>query len=144
MSGKITDARIEQLNSLRDKRDELIGKIQKEKEGMQTILDSMDEVTQDSTQSSSRAAKDKRGREKDKSNFSHDDAIEIHQMAIKRLEEDYAHVVEELEVAVRKQDVLGRAFPLGGIGRAGLADHADRRRRHPRVQPGRGAGAVPV
>ena len=97
MSGKITDARIEQLNSLRDKRDELIGKIQKEKEGMQTILDSMDEVTQDSTQSSSRAAKDKRGREKDKSNFSHDDAIEIHQMAIKRLEEDYAHVVEELE-----------------------------------------------
>jgi hypothetical protein len=64
---------------------------------MQAILDSMDEVTQDSTQSSSRAAKDKRRKEKDRSNFSHDDAVEIHQMAIERLEEDYAHVVKELE-----------------------------------------------
>jgi hypothetical protein len=97
MSGRITDARIGQLNSLRDKRDELIGKIQKEREGMKGILDSMDEVTQDSTLSSTRAAKNKRGREKGKSKFSHDDVIEIHQIAIKRLEEDYAHVIEELE-----------------------------------------------
>jgi hypothetical protein len=97
MSGKITDARIEELRTLRDRRDELSGKIEKEKEGMQAILDSMDEVTQDSTQSSSRAAKDKRRKEKDRSNFSHDDAVEIHQMAIERLEEDYAHVVKELE-----------------------------------------------
>lgn len=64
---------------------------------MQAILDSMDEVTQDSTQSSLRAAKDKRGKEKDKSNFSHNDAVEIYQMAIKRLEEDNAHIVKELE-----------------------------------------------
>jgi hypothetical protein len=40
MSGELTDARIEQLKSLRDKRDELIGKIEKEKEGMQAIPDS--------------------------------------------------------------------------------------------------------
>ncbi len=65
---KITDSRIEELKRLRDKRDELTRKIEKEKEGMQAILDSMEEVTQESTQSSSRAAKDKRGREKDQSN----------------------------------------------------------------------------
>ena len=40
-------------------------KIEKEKEGIQAILDSMDEVTQDSTQSSSTAAKDKPRKEKD-------------------------------------------------------------------------------
>jgi prefoldin subunit 5 len=97
MSGKITDARIEHLRSLRDRRDKLSRKIEKEKEGMQAVLDSMDEVTQDSTQSSSRAAKEKRAKEKDRANFSHDDAVEIHQMAIERLKEDYAQVVKELE-----------------------------------------------
>jgi prefoldin subunit 5 len=97
ITGKITDARIGELKRLRDKRDGLKGKIKKEKEGIQAILDSIDELTQDSTQSSSRAAKDKQRRQKDESNFSHDDAIEIYQMAIKRLEEDYTHVVEELE-----------------------------------------------
>jgi hypothetical protein len=45
MFRKITYARIEQLKSLRDKRDELTRKIEKEKEGMQAILDSMDEAT---------------------------------------------------------------------------------------------------
>jgi hypothetical protein len=45
MSGKITDARIEQPKSLRDKRDDLTGKIEKEKEGMHAILDSMDEAS---------------------------------------------------------------------------------------------------
>jgi hypothetical protein len=38
MSGKITDAQVKQLKGLRDKRDELTGKIEKEKEGMQAIL----------------------------------------------------------------------------------------------------------
>ncbi|KAF4631886.1 hypothetical protein G7Y89_g6248 [Cudoniella acicularis] len=97
MSGKITDARIEQLQDLRRRRDELIEKIQEEKNGMQNLLDLMDEETQDSTHSSSRAAKEKRGKDKDKSKFSHEKAIEIHELAIVRLEEDYAQVVKELE-----------------------------------------------
>jgi hypothetical protein len=45
MSGKIIDARIQQLKSLRDRRDDLIEKIQKEKEGMQVLLYLMDGET---------------------------------------------------------------------------------------------------
>ena len=54
----------------------------------------MDEGTRGSTQSSSRAAKEKRGKEKGKPVFSHEEANKANELEIARLEEDYEKVVE--------------------------------------------------
>ena len=72
-------------------------KLQTKQDAMQDLLNAMDEATQDSTQSSSRAALEKRGKNKGKPVFSHQDALEVNQLEIARLEEDYAEVVKELE-----------------------------------------------
>lgn len=97
MPKKITDARIEELKALKSRRDGLVERIQVEREGMEALLKLMDTETRESTQSSSRAAKEKRGKEKDRSKFSHEEAIDIHQMAIERLQENYSQVTKELE-----------------------------------------------
>ena len=95
MAGKITDARIIELQSLLERKNEIAEKLQTKQAAMQDLLDAMDEATQGSTQSSSRAAKEKRG--KNKGVLSHQDALEVNQLEIARLEEDYAEVIKELE-----------------------------------------------
>ncbi|KAH6704116.1 hypothetical protein BKA61DRAFT_680362 [Leptodontidium sp. MPI-SDFR-AT-0119] len=97
MTGKITDARIKELQSLQKRKNEIAEKLRAKQAAMQDLLDAMDEATQDSTQSSSRAALEKRGKNKGKPAFSHQDALEVNQLEIARLEEDYAEVVKELE-----------------------------------------------
>jgi hypothetical protein len=57
MSNKITDARIKELQQLKDLKDELSDKIQTQKDDMQKILDSMDDEAQEFASSSSKAAK---------------------------------------------------------------------------------------
>jgi hypothetical protein len=64
---------------------------------MEDILNSMDPEIQESMASSSREAKRRRGIGDGKPDFSHDEAIEVQQMVINRLEENYAQVVKELE-----------------------------------------------
>jgi hypothetical protein len=95
MSSKITDARIEELRRLMSRRDELEAKIQKEQDGLQEILDSMNDDAQEFVSSSSRAAKAARGRES--SSLAHQDVIEAYKMAIARLEEEFSEVKRELE-----------------------------------------------
>ena len=95
MSNKITDARIQELERLRSLKEELKEKIEAEQDGMQTILDSINVETQELVSSSSRAAKDARGR--GPSSLDHQDVIEVHKMAIERLEEQFSKVVKELE-----------------------------------------------
>lgn len=97
IAGKITDARIKELQSLRERKNDIAEKLQTKQDAMQDLLNAMDEATQDSTQSSSRAALEKRGKNKGKPVFSHQDALEVNQLEIARLEEDYAEVVKELE-----------------------------------------------
>lgn len=95
MSGKITDARMDQLREHREKRDALKKQIEKEKEEMQEILDRMDAVTQKSISSSAATARKNRG--KDISGLSLQDEVDAKQMSIERLEELYADAVQELE-----------------------------------------------
>lgn len=60
MSNKITDARIQQLERLRNLKNQVQEKIQEKRDAMQAILDSMNAETQELVSSSSRAAKDAR------------------------------------------------------------------------------------
>lgn len=62
---------------------------------MQNIRNSMSEETQALVSSSSQAAKKRRG--KDTSTLDHQDVIDANDLAIRRLEEDYASVQKELE-----------------------------------------------
>lgn len=95
MSNRITDARIEELEKLRERKDELKERIKKKKDGMKEILDAMERgETADIILSSSTAALNKRG--KNVSKFTNEDMLEIQEMAIERLEEDYSKVEEEL------------------------------------------------
>jgi hypothetical protein len=50
--------------------------VTKAKEEMQLLLNAMNEPTQKSTTSSSKAANEKRGKEKDKADFRHKEVIE--------------------------------------------------------------------
>ncbi|KAL5313388.1 hypothetical protein ACEPPN_019121 [Leptodophora sp. 'Broadleaf-Isolate-01'] len=59
MTGKITDARIKELQSLQKRKNEIAEKLRAKQAAMQDLLDAMDEATQDSTQSSSRTALEK-------------------------------------------------------------------------------------
>lgn len=95
MSNKITDARIQELERLQSLKNELKEKIEAEQDGMQTILDSMNAEAQELVSSSSRAAKDARG--KGSSSLDHQDVVEAHKLAIERLEEQFSEVVKELE-----------------------------------------------
>jgi len=95
MSNKITDARIEELQKLKDLKNELSDKIQTQKDEMQKILDSMDDEAQEFALSSSKAAKAARG--KASSSLNHQDTIDALELTIARLEEDYSRVERELE-----------------------------------------------
>ncbi|KAL5331647.1 hypothetical protein ACEPPN_001182 [Leptodophora sp. 'Broadleaf-Isolate-01'] len=87
MSNKITDARIRELERLQSLKSDLKEKIEAEQDGMQKILDSMNEEAQE--------PKDARG--KGSSSLYHQDVIEAHRMAIERLEEQFSEVMRELE-----------------------------------------------
>jgi uncharacterized protein (DUF3084 family) len=95
MSNKITDARIEELQKLKDLKNELSDKIQTQKDDMQKILDSMDDEAQEFASSSSKAAKAARG--KASSSLNHQDTIDALELTLARLEEDYSRVERELE-----------------------------------------------
>lgn len=62
---------------------------------MQALRDSMNAETQESVSSSSRAAKDARGKES--SSLNHQDVLDAYELAIARLEEDYSQIEKELE-----------------------------------------------
>jgi hypothetical protein len=95
MSNKITDARIEELQRLKNLKEQLRAQIQIEQDDMQKILDSMNDEAQESVSSSSKAAKAARG--KTSSSLDHQDVIDAHEMAIARLEEEFSGVERELE-----------------------------------------------
>lgn len=95
MSNKITDARIEELARLRNRKNELQDKIERERKEMQALLDSMSPEAQELASSSSKVTKSVRGKES--SNLSHEDVVESYALAIDRLEEDFSNVVRELE-----------------------------------------------
>ncbi|KAF4633967.1 hypothetical protein G7Y89_g4147 [Cudoniella acicularis] len=95
MSNKITDARIEELQKLKDLKNELSDKIQMQKDDMQKILDSMDDEAQEFASSSPKAAKAARG--KAPSSLNHQDTIDALELTIARLEDDYSIVERELE-----------------------------------------------
>jgi len=62
MSGKITDARVKELQALKETRTQLIEKIKLENRAMETIMASMSENEQELIGSSSREAKSKRNK----------------------------------------------------------------------------------
>jgi len=95
MSNKITDARIDELQRLKDLKKELSEKIQTQKDDMQKILDTMDDEAQEVASSSSKAAKAARGIAS--SSLNHQDTIDTLELTIGRLEEDYSGVEKELE-----------------------------------------------
>jgi methyl-accepting chemotaxis protein len=95
ISNKITDARIDELQRLKDLKKELSDKIQTQKDDMQKILDTMDDEAQEVASSSSKAAKAARGIAS--SSLNHQDTIDALELTIGRLEEDYSGVERELE-----------------------------------------------
>jgi SMC interacting uncharacterized protein involved in chromosome segregation len=95
MSNKITDARIKELQRLKDRKTKLTGQIQTRKDEMQKILDSMDDKAQGSASSSSRAAKAARG--KASSSLNHQDVIDAHNIAIAKWKEELSEVEKELK-----------------------------------------------
>lgn len=95
MSNKITDARIKELERLRKLKEDLKEKIQTEQDAMQAILNSMNGDAQILVFSSSKAAKDARGKES--SNLSHQEIVDSYKIAIERLEEQFSKVEEELK-----------------------------------------------
>lgn len=95
MSNKITDVRIEELEKLKELKEKLQQKIQRKKDKMREIRDAMETgETADIILSSSAAALNKRGKEA--SNFTNEDLLEIQEMAIERLEEQFSKVQDEL------------------------------------------------
>jgi len=95
MSNKITDARIVELQKLKDLKKVLSDKIQTQKDDMQKIFDSMDDEAREFASSSSKAAKAARGIAS--SSLNHQDTIDTLELAIGRLEEDYSGVERELK-----------------------------------------------
>lgn len=96
MSTKITDARIEELERLKQLKEDLIEKIQKRKDEMKEIRDAMERgETADIMLSSSAAALSARGKES--SNFINDELLEIEELVIERLEEQLSKVEEEID-----------------------------------------------
>ncbi|KAF4626306.1 hypothetical protein G7Y89_g11854 [Cudoniella acicularis] len=96
MSNRITNARIEELEKLKERKDELKEKIKEKKDKMKEIRDAMERGdTADMILSSSAAALNKRGKET--SNLTNEDLLEIQEMAIERLEEQFSKVEEELK-----------------------------------------------
>jgi chromosome segregation ATPase len=95
MSNAITEARLDELETLKKRKETLQDKIRAEGDKMQELIDSMNTPTKDAISSSSKAAKDRR--RKDTSTLDHQDVIDACEMAIARLEEDYANVEQELE-----------------------------------------------
>jgi len=95
MSNKITDARIKELERVKKLKEDLKGKIQAQQDAMQAILDSMDDDAQALVSSSSKAAKDARGKES--STLNHQDLVDSYKITIERLEEEFSKVEEELK-----------------------------------------------
>ena len=95
MSNKITDARIEELESLERLKEELKEKIQEKKDKMKEIRDAMERGdTADVILSSSTAALKRRGKEA--FNLTNDDPLDALDIAVERLEEQFSKVDEEL------------------------------------------------
>lgn len=94
MSNKITDARIAELQQLKDLKDELSDKIQKQKDEMQNILDSMDDEAQNSHR---HLQKQQRLLEVEGRLVSTIRTQSMLELAIDRLEEDYSRLETELE-----------------------------------------------
>jgi uncharacterized protein YoxC len=95
MSTKITDARIAELERLTKLKKSLQDDINGKKAEMQKILNSMNAESQAMASSSSNAVKERRG--KGTSRLDHQDVIDSLDIAIERLEADYAKVDKELE-----------------------------------------------
>lgn len=96
MSTKITDARIEELERLKQRKEDLIEKIQRRKDEMKEIRDAMDRgETAGIMLSSSAAALSARGKEP--SNFTNDELLEIEELVIERLEEQLSEVEIEID-----------------------------------------------
>ena len=96
MPNKITDHRIQELERKIKRRDELKEKIQEEKDAMKAIADAMKKgSTGVLISSSSKAAKD--ARNKDSSTLTNEDILDTYDITIRRLEEQYKKVEEELK-----------------------------------------------
>lgn len=92
---KISDERIQDLERLMARKEELQKKIDEVQAAIQDILDSMTAETRESVSSSSKAAKDRRSKES--SNLNHQEVVDAHELTKARLEEDYAEVEKELQ-----------------------------------------------
>ncbi|GAB1311845.1 hypothetical protein MFIFM68171_02055 [Madurella fahalii] len=95
MSNRITDARIKELERLKQLKEELKERIQKEQDAMQAMLDLMNDDVQALVSSSSKAAKEARGKES--TTLSHQEVVDAYKIAIERLEEEFSKVEEELK-----------------------------------------------
>lgn len=95
MSNKITDSRVKELESLERLKEELKEKIQEKKDKMKEIRDAMKRGdTADVILSSSTAALKRQGKEA--FNLTNDDLLDVLDIAVKRLEEQFSKVDEEL------------------------------------------------
>lgn len=96
MSTKITSARIEELESLQRRKQNLQEKIQEKKDKMTEIRNAMEDGdTAEIMGSSSAAALRKRGKEP--STLTNEDLLEALDSAVDRLEEEKLEVDEELK-----------------------------------------------
>jgi hypothetical protein len=91
----ITDARIKELERVRKLKEDLKEKIQAQQDAMQALLDSMDDDAQTLASSSSKAAKDARGKES--RTLNHQELVDSYKIAIERLEEQFSKAEEELK-----------------------------------------------
>jgi hypothetical protein len=101
---KITDARIEQLEIIKKRKDEMRAKLCKVKQGMEEMFHSMCAETRQLIVSSTRASK--QNRNQGPSNLGLAEEIEAQDLAVKRLDEDYAKFEKEL---VDLKDMMGKA-----------------------------------
>ncbi|PVH68094.1 hypothetical protein DL98DRAFT_522961 [Cadophora sp. DSE1049] len=105
MSTKITQARIQELESLQRRKADLQERIQAKKDEMTKIRDGMEsEGTADMMSSSSAAALRRRGKETSK--LTNADVLESLDMAIDRLQEEMLEVEGELK---KFKDLVGSA-----------------------------------
>lgn len=100
---KITDARIEQLERIKKRKDDMRAKLCTARQAMEEILNSMCPETRRLIVASTRASKQNRNQEP--SSLVLEDEIEVQDLAVKRLDEDYAKFEKEL---VDLKDMMGK------------------------------------